>query len=289
MFKPWQSDWGDDDARRRAWGSLAAFVHQNNASVLMGTQVTCNDTDDDLVWNWTLELMHVIGPDRVMAVALGNEMELYFQKQGVPPACIEKLWGGGWYFDTLVRRVTDMDRTEAFRSIRFTSVFGGYSKAGFPFVDSPVSGVLTYLRKAWEKYQDRWVWSFNVYPFWDNTCAADFASVPGGMADFRTRVSAVTKRKNDTMWMTETGWSSAPPQYYHEPCKGYCSPDRLQTYYESFLNWELGGPVDGNTDHAFYFTMRDARNFDITESFGLVETCQNTSCKLQKIEALVVV
>eukprot|EP00411_Alexandrium_monilatum_P057564 CAMPEP_0175511778 /NCGR_PEP_ID=MMETSP0096-20121207/12071_1 /TAXON_ID=311494 /ORGANISM="Alexandrium monilatum, Strain CCMP3105" /LENGTH=396 /DNA_ID=CAMNT_0016813979 /DNA_START=50 /DNA_END=1236 /DNA_ORIENTATION=+ len=287
MFKPWQREWGDDAVRRGAWEKLASFVHRNKATVLMGTPVTCNDTDDDLAWNWTLELIHVIGPENVMAVALGNEMELYFQKQGIPNSCIQKLWSGGRYFDTLVRRAEDMDRVEEFRSIKLTSVFGGYSKAGFPFVDSPVSQVLTYLRKAWQKYQDRWVWSFNVYPFWDNVCSGAFAAVPGGMADFRTRISAVTKRKNDTMWMTETGWSSTPPQYYHEPCKGYCSPERLKTYYESFLNWEMGGPVDGNTDHAFYFTMRDAMNFDITESFGLINSCKNSTCKLQEPKALV--
>jgi len=108
------------------------------------------------------------------------------------------------------------------------------------------------------------------------------------MADFRARISAVTKRGNDTMWMTETGWSSDAPQKYHEPCEGYCTPERLKNYYEAFMNWELGGPVDGDTDRAFYFTMRDARNFDITESFGLIETCQNTSCKLQSTEALMV-
>eukprot|EP00411_Alexandrium_monilatum_P081689 CAMPEP_0175618220 /NCGR_PEP_ID=MMETSP0096-20121207/66788_1 /TAXON_ID=311494 /ORGANISM="Alexandrium monilatum, Strain CCMP3105" /LENGTH=370 /DNA_ID=CAMNT_0016923413 /DNA_START=50 /DNA_END=1159 /DNA_ORIENTATION=+ len=261
MFKPWQREWGDDAVRRGAWEKLASFVHRNKATVLMGTPVTCNDTDDDLAWNWTLELIHVIGPENVMAVALGNEMELYFQKQGIPNSCIQKLWSGS----TGSPRVAPFS-TSARQRARPSSTAPGRTSSmapSRPYRRGARSGhsCSAYLRKAWQKYQDRWVWSFNVYPFWDNVCSGAFAAVPGGMADFRTRISAVTKRKNDTMWMTETGWSSTPPQYYHEPCKGYCSPERLKTYYESFLNWEMGGPVDGNTDHAFYFTMRDAMNF----------------------------
>jgi len=288
MFKPWQPDWGDDIARRKAWGVLAAFVHKNNATVLIGAEVTCNATHDDAVWNWTLELMQVLGPEHIMGVAFGNELELLFQKTGVKQDCVEELWGGGRYFDTLVSRAEDMDRNEAFKSVKLTSVFGAYCLAGFPFVDSPVSQVLTYLRKAWQKYGDRWAWSFNVYPFWDNKCGGAFPVVPAVMKKFRERVAKVTGGQNATLWMTETGWSSSPPQYYNQPCPGYCSAERLQAYYESFLQWDVGTAVDGDTDHAFYFTMRDARNFDITESFGLVGTCQNTSCKLQKNETPVV-
>ncbi|CAK9070593.1 Hypothetical protein SCF082_LOCUS35088 [Durusdinium trenchii] len=43
----------------------------------MGTQVTCNETDDDRDWAWVLELLELLGPKHVMALAVGNEMDRF--------------------------------------------------------------------------------------------------------------------------------------------------------------------------------------------------------------------
>jgi hypothetical protein len=288
MFKAWKREWGDDEARIRAWAAIAQLVTRNNASVLMGTEVTCSETEDDQTWKWSLEFMRYLGAKHILAMALGNEMELYFNK-GVPADCITKLWSGGRYFGTVVKRVEEMDRDPDFRSVRVTSVFGAYSFAGWPFVNTPVSQVQTYLTNAWKKYGKRWVWSFNLYPFWDQRCGAGWNGVTSGARGFRQRITAITKSTKDTFWMSETGWSSAPPSNFHDPCPGYCSLGRMRSYYESFLRWRLLDPADGNVDRAFYFTMRDSVNFKMRESFGLVATCQDTACKLQAAEAEIMI
>merc|ERR1719195_748627 len=156
-----------------------------------------------------------------------------------------------------------MDKHPSLRSVRLTSVFGSYSKSGFPFVNTAQAQVSTFLTKAWQKYKGRWVWAFNVYPYWDKNCGASFgAGVPGGMQNFRQRVTAITKSTTDTLWMSETGWSSAPPGGFHDPCPGYSSVARLRAYYEGFMRWDMSSAASGGTDHGFYFTMRDAMNFN---------------------------
>merc|ERR1711908_116776 len=74
LFKAWQSDW-DDSLRLKAWSALA-----NSVDVLMGTQITCNETDDDRDWELVKQLLKLITPARTMGVAIGNEMELLFLK-----------------------------------------------------------------------------------------------------------------------------------------------------------------------------------------------------------------
>ncbi|CAE7597368.1 unnamed protein product [Symbiodinium pilosum] len=119
----------------------------------VGTQVTCNETEDDADWEnatrlyLVLELIQLLGRPAVMAVAVGNEMELLQFKSAkiVPPECIQRIWKGGYFYDKMVTRAADLDAIEGFGTVPLTSVFGGYIMAGNPFVETPGGRFVTVI------------------------------------------------------------------------------------------------------------------------------------------------
>jgi len=299
-FKSWEKDWNEDD-REGAWASLLNLVHRNGAKVLVGTQVTCSRQDDDEEWALTLKFLKRLGPDHVMAVAVGNEMELFFQKVGVTPDCVNRLWVQGEYWKLLVDRMKDLD-ANGFTETKLTSVFGAYSLAHTPFLNDPTQGlVASFLKNASSanETKDRWVFNFNIYPFWEvgswpkDQCEtrlkgalsyAHTGEVPMTAKVFRQRIKMVTGKDDDTFWVAETGWSSPAPGGFNSQCLPEATTlDKLATYYSNFMDWDLTVDDDiRGPDHFFYFTMRDADNFNNKEGFGLIHGCGNISCKVQQ-------
>lgn len=153
------------------------------------------------------------------------------------------------------------------------------------------------MTNASKAHGTRWVWTFNIYPFWDlpgkrAAECADFleraasfkgeGQVPLTAVSFRKKIKMVTGNDDDTFWVAETGWSSPAPGGFHSACGPKAvSPAAFSAYYTNFMAWDL--QVDGmkGPSHVFYFSMHDASTFGNPESFGLIQKCGETHCKLQ--------
>lgn len=312
LFKAWEADW-PDDVRDARWNGLVDFVHANNAKILLGTQITCNETEDDEDWALVKQLLKRLGPDRVMGVAIGNELELYYKVDTTTyrdPACISKLFAGRYYIEKTKKRVDDLNTLgPGWSDVRITAVFGAYALAGVgnvPFVNTHNSSVNDYLAEAYKTYGRRFAFTFNIYSYFDTgnhldpsgtTCDAAL-KLSGCLGDkcldsfigeaARKKMTQLTGNPDDTFWIGETGWSSPMAQTLNlsnpdmSRCKDWSSPTSFQTFYTNFLNWDL--VMDGiqkGPDHVFYFTMRDSNAFAAKEYFDLVPTCETTQCKLQ--------
>merc|ERR1719161_1377730 len=76
----------------------------------MGSEVTCNKDDDDKMWGWALDLMKLLGRDRIMGVAIGNELDNFKN-------CIPGFWSG-YFWKVFQQRVADLDK-HGFSDTRF--------------------------------------------------------------------------------------------------------------------------------------------------------------------------
>lgn len=293
MFKPCAPGRCDQISRNIDWQNLLEFVQSNNVTLLMGTEVRpCDSKWSDNEWQLTLELLQKLGRQHVYAVAIGNELDLWKTDEN---PCLPSFWEHG-YVELLKQRAADLDRI-GFSDVKITAVTALSVLA--PFVDTSVfqpfvQPFASFYEGAYKTFgKERWAWSFNVYPFWnagdcssyDTNVSLRFKELPGTLKALRKAITNITGNNDDTLWMTETGWNSgaaAGSSLSLCPKEHYSSPENMARYYERFLQWDLTLD-DGYTppDLAFYFTMRDARD----ESFGLLQDCDSTSCKLQQNSA----
>lgn len=307
LFTAWRAAWPEAE-RNLAWYNLAQYVKAHNVKVFIGTQVSCNETDDDEDWNLVLEFVKLLGAKHVMAVAVGNEMELLYTKAYVQSdkTCIPRIWKGGYFWAKTVQRLKDIDALgDEWKQIPVTSVFGAALLGGEPFFETPNAMVASYIANATGKYKDRWVFALNVYPYFDPGNSLDpgtahecnksisrctcldkssclMVSVVGEM---RRRMKVVTGSDDGTLWVAETGWSTPASSTLATPvvaCPAFSSRDTFESYYRRFLSWEMEIEGVRGPDHIFYFTMRDSNNFGIEEHFGLIATCDAAECKLQR-------
>lgn len=196
MFKAWQNIWTEQAAwlnKTEAWENLARYLKHSGAKVLVGTQVTCDPDDDDSDWEDVMTMMTMFGPEAIMGVAIGNEMELLWQKDltdadgnDIWNDCMDRMWmpqpaGKDPYFRQVFKsRVHDLSQMPGFENVPLTSVFGGAVFAGDPFVNMPwtqsdepyghrpnVATVLDFLIDIVPRVNDRWKWSLNIYPYFD--------------------------------------------------------------------------------------------------------------------------
>jgi hypothetical protein len=93
-------------------------------------------------------------------------------------------------------------------------------------------------------------------------------------------IRSAMKKQNilKELWITETGWSSAPISKNPEP-PGWSSLDHLKTFYKNFFNFNMNVPFLPQLatqyvmppERIFYFSLRDAffQLLDVNEFFGL--------------------
>lgn len=304
LFKAWDSAWPADRAMH-AWKAIADFATRFGAKVLVGTQISCNEAEDDRDWANVLQLLRLLGPERVMGVAVGNELELlqFKDKRLVPDACVERVWGGGYFVRKFDQRVLDLDMLGGFEDVPVTSVFSATIASEYPFCNVSKAPVLAFFQHVIRRYGARWVYSVNVYPYFDPSnqldpgsphCAgalqrslcwndADHCLLAGITKSLRERMQAMGS--NDVLWVTETGWSSPMAGTLRDKPIGVCaefsSEASFRQYYEGFLSWDLTTSGVRGADHIFYFTPRDSNNFGVGENFGLISSCGDSACKLQ--------
>lgn len=319
-FKSWEIDWPDFN-REEAAANFVKFAKDNSVKVLVGTTISCNETDDALDWNRTMDLLRKLGPEQVMGLAVGNEMDLLHTKDYVKPvpSCIPNLWAGGSFWRATTQRIAELDSMgPGFRSLPVTSVFSAAALNDFfghPFMETSNALVTSYLRNASATYGKRWVWSFNTYTFWnpfynvdfpyvfthtcnravrDGTCWAPGCGVPASFVSIRRKIKAITGQDDDVFWIGETGWSApntdSPPSRAARLCPDFSSKKTFSKFYQGFLSYDMGDAAQNvrGPDHVFFFTLRDASQFGTGEHFGLLEggpdpaaQCTYTDCKLQ--------
>lgn len=306
LYKPWDPSWGNDYHRSKAWSVLIAWVKKHNVKVLLGTEVSCMPEADEEMWFWTMELMKMMGKEHVMGIAVGNQMDIFkTSKSWAETDCNDKLWSGR-YWETLQHRVRDMD-LNGFTDTKVTVVWslGMLASAGTaeqPFREDNVARASTLVKQAAGKWPSRWVWTFNTYSIYDpklwptssqdcaqkTSAATSIEPLQETLREVRRRIQLVTGRADDVLWVGESGWSSHGPsslQKAFDVCPEYASVGALGDAYKSFLDWDLSlGEGMQGVDHAFYYKIHDEPSDG--GAFGLIESCSNTSCKVQSPDVL---
>lgn len=273
LFKAWDVHWEAD--RLQAWKALKEYIVSSNIKVLYGTQISCNETADDTDWLFVKELMIYIGRPYVMGVAVGNEVELLHTQTSCSKKCAEDMFDGGYFLSKVMHRANDLNAMPGFADVRLTTVMGGFVLGGQPFVNTKEARVHEFFKKINANFGRRWAWSWNTYPYFDphivmdegpwHTCskammaAINFAPssmLPGQLRALRTRMQQVTGNGDDTMWLTETGWSyprASTLSTVMRNCAEWSTSEAFALYYQGFLEWDLGlGPNVRGLDHAFF-------------------------------------
>eukprot|EP00405_Crypthecodinium_cohnii_P014126 CAMPEP_0206460496 /NCGR_PEP_ID=MMETSP0324_2-20121206/24782_1 /ASSEMBLY_ACC=CAM_ASM_000836 /TAXON_ID=2866 /ORGANISM="Crypthecodinium cohnii, Strain Seligo" /LENGTH=495 /DNA_ID=CAMNT_0053932201 /DNA_START=174 /DNA_END=1661 /DNA_ORIENTATION=- len=303
LFKAWSPQW-PESSQDIAWSNLAAWVATNNATVLVGTQITCVDDDDKKDWEWTKKMLKYFKPSQVMGLAIGNELDILADKVSVDDtvtlACIDNLWQNQHFWKTFQSRVQEFDAM-GFGNTPITSVFTGAALGGgsTPFVDTDQAKVNTFLTLASQKYEHRFAFTLNFYPYFDpnynldasGTCEAALRSaacfggncqVPNAVQETRNKIQQVTGTGSNLLWVGETGWSSPVAHSLSTAmanCKDWSSLASFTEYYKGFLSWNIQSGSSA-PDHVFYFDVRDSLQYGVQESFGLIDSCMSVKCKI---------
>jgi hypothetical protein len=313
VFKPWDAEW-PQELRQQAWRNLVDFVHRYDVQVLLGTSIGCKEAGDRQIWEWAKELIQLIGHEHLMGLAIGNELEIYhrFMKElHVDAACLQNIWDGGYAWYWFQKVVSEFDAM-GYVATPITSVFGGLALAGngSTFYDIPEARVDTLLSQISRKYKERFVFTFNFYPYFDPTleldensedrcsdalesslCFQPECNLPYTTAIARRKMTNLTGNPNWRMWLGELGWSARYTSSLKSDmskCKQFSSLQSFQTFYKGFLGWNLS--ISNSThpltppEHVFWFTMRDSYVFGILEYFGMVSNCSDITCKIRQAD-----
>eukprot|EP00443_Scrippsiella_acuminata_P071545 CAMPEP_0115466944 /NCGR_PEP_ID=MMETSP0271-20121206/50182_1 /TAXON_ID=71861 /ORGANISM="Scrippsiella trochoidea, Strain CCMP3099" /LENGTH=436 /DNA_ID=CAMNT_0002893941 /DNA_START=1 /DNA_END=1311 /DNA_ORIENTATION=- len=315
LFRTTQPGW--DETRISQFRiSLAAHVRHTGAKVLVGTQITCSEPEDDADWAHTLDLLKTLNASHVLGLAVGNELDQLAYKGGTTKDCVTTMWSG-YLLSKLHARMEDVRKIPGFEQLPVTSVFTAgvvWDTGAFPFKDTPDCRVNTFLTQVIQM-EPNWVFTLNFYPYFDPTIGMD----PDGthckaamekckcfdkasclnilsMQQSRKAMTRLTGDPNARFWVGEVGWSAPMASTLHTTvsrCTEFSGYKMFYDYYKNFLAWDLTIPktYDESSsafappEMAFYFSMRDSANFGAEEHFGLIDTCDSSSCKLNRERA----
>ncbi|CAE8598070.1 unnamed protein product [Polarella glacialis] len=319
IVKPWSPEW-PEELRESSWASLVQYIHRNKVQVLLGTSIGCNEVSDRQTWNWTKALIQLIGPEHLMGLAIGEELEMFnhrlvAQELNVSSAeCLDKLWKGNYAFDWFRQVVSEFDAM-GYGAIPVTSVFGSLALASAsnatPFYEAPEAQVNTFLSKVIAEYKKRYVFTWKFYPCFDGTLGVDKDINPASEitqasdleaegSNFRRQralavalcwdpgcslpATAAVARRKMTLLTGDPSWRMWLGEL---GCSSPLSPSLISAVKGGFLDWDLsiGLATDLLTslEHVFWFTMRDALGHQgIPEFFGLMSgDCSDQNCKLK--------
>jgi len=301
LLKAWDPRW-PLERKDDAWHTLANFTRHNAMKVLVGTQITCNEKADDADWKDVLSLLQLLGPGYVMGVAIGNDLD---QLSATNKSCANTIWSKGYLLRKFHERLQDLD-DHGFENVKVTSPFGEAIFGAWPFRNDTHAMVLDFVKQVLAKYGSRWVYSINVYPYFDpknvldpgttDKCTGSLqkamcwsdpkgCSLAGTVETMRHRMRNVST-ENTVLWITETGWSTPIASSLSEQpmsnCSAFSSYASFQQYYSGFLSWDMQVSGKQGADHMFYSAARDSNdNFGRSGHFGLMSNCESAQCKLQ--------
>eukprot|EP00929_Paragymnodinium_shiwhaense_P035978 TRINITY_DN19337_c1_g1_i1.p1 TRINITY_DN19337_c1_g1~~TRINITY_DN19337_c1_g1_i1.p1 ORF type:complete len:454 (-),score=95.80 TRINITY_DN19337_c1_g1_i1:278-1639(-) len=302
-YRPGQSEEEIADMHKK----LVAHVTKHNIKVLVGSQITCSDKDDEEDWHYAKLLMKALGKDHILGLAVGNELDQLYHHSDINTSCIERIWEGHLYSET-VKRIMEAREMLDYQELPVTSVFTG--EIIWTGADIKLLQPRKYLKKVFGQEKGvaavpHFVVTLNFYPIFDPTNKLD----PDGehctsavkmsacfdspscltiknVVQARNYLKQVTGAQNRRLWVGELGWSSPKPDTFNNPiakCKEFFSYQMLYDYYSNFLSWQLldSSKIEG-PEVAFYFTVRDSNNFGNQEHFGLISDCVSKKCKLNQ-------
>merc|ERR1740121_192812 len=212
------------------------------------------------------------------------------------------MWDNGRFWSEFQMRVKEMDEM-GFRHVPITVGLSVHSIKDFPFVDRPGQGLIkTFLQNATATYGKRYVFTFNLDPYYDHTLSLDDGSddecaaaldralcwergclVPDTMTLLRQRIHALTGDPNHRFWIGKVGWASENSSNLRtemQYCTNFSSNKSLETFYRGFLQWDMKLGGERPPDYVFYHTLRNAPTADVMDHFGLITTCETETCKI---------
>lgn len=305
-------NWTDWE-RERAWNQIVQFVHDHNVMVLVGTNISCSESDDDGDWEIAKKLLVRLGPTRILGVAIGNELDQLQLKRDTTPDCIHQLWDGGYVVRKMESRIRDLGELQGFSEVPVTTVLGRLALSGYPFYEERGARISTMLRHVVGLIGNRWVFTFDFEPYLDPsnhldsesstnctkaikmaTCFDDVqCRIINDTIAARQHVENLTGTQDSKLWIGMTGWSwpmSSTLGSEMKKCAAFSSEQTFRSYYQGFLSWKLDESRDVASvrppEHAFFFGVRDsiARASDseeLTGHFGLIASCDSETCKMQ--------
>jgi len=291
--------------------AVSNYARSNGARVLVGTQITCDEAADDRDWSHVLTMLRLLGPDHVLGLAVGNELDQLHMKEGVTLDCVNTLWSGR-LLKKVVSRMDDVRALDGFQHLPITSVFTAdvvWNTGLTPFKDTDTVRVNTFLTQV-VALEPTWVFTLNFYPYFDPNnlldpdglhCKKALANCKCfdketclnlvGIIQARKAITRLTGNASRSLWVGEVGWSAPMASTLDtavRACKEFSGHKMLYDYYSNFLAWDLSiaqsKPWMGlvGPEIAFYFTLRDSANFGHEEYFGLIGKCHDKTCKLNK-------
>jgi len=301
-----------------SWSDLRTFLAHNSAKALIGTPITCNQLADDAEWAQTLNALHVLGPQHVMGIAVGNELELL---QTHANNCSGHLWD--YFFSNFRRRLDDLNSLDGgvFANVTITSVFGAdIQKCGDPLCSPPAMTIRPELGDVLTRIysmlpSSRFAISVNLYPYFQPyppllpsgepvfpcetwlrlaTCLdSEGCVLRQTLMSFRYSLTKLLGRTGSSarLIVGEAGWSSpqaAALDGASSVCPHWSAQDTLKAAYRNFLSWNLSiGHGFDDAEAAFWFSIRDSNNFGMQEHFGLcgaigsgMSPCANRTSKV---------
>lgn len=299
---------------KESMSKLKRFLAYNSGKALVGAPITCDQEADDVEWRNTVEALRILGPEHVVGVAIGNELDLL---HNYPNKCAGDVWG--YFKKNFMQRMKELLILDsgAFANISLTTVTAASIARCGDSSCSPQNMTLTpefseVLQFIYQRVPaDKFVISLNLYPYFTpcSPLGADQETPVFSCSEWLHLSSCVDEEKcvlrqslistrlalegalgetgrNARLWIGEVGWSSPqsstmsagscqgkPGTWYgngREVCPSWSSASSYATAYDAFLKWDLSvsaGMVP--VELAFWFSIRDSTNFDVTEHFGL--------------------
>jgi len=226
-----------------AWKGLKGFAKNNNAKFLLGVSVTCNKQEDEAEWRAGREFIKYVGPEHIMGIAVGNEIDL----QVGGGWCKSNLWNRGEYTKILHKRVKEFWAVDpSLKKLPITAVLSMNSlNKGYT--------IKKFLKDAAKTYGEQFVFSINIYPQFSSGLAKagcqgsiDLGSKfsmkrPAGFMPNNVAYIKDTLTKwglgNLKIWVGELGWST---HSYCRLCSKACHAKEAQKqFYSHFLKWDL--------------------------------------------------
>lgn len=128
IFQAWKESW-EETQRRGAWENLIKAVVDNDAKILLGTSISCDEEIDKTDWRWAKEMIKLLGSKHILGIAVGNEIDLLHKRKETTQDCLDNIWGKseydkGYFFRALSTRMMDLEELcKDCYSIPFTTAF----------------------------------------------------------------------------------------------------------------------------------------------------------------------
>lgn len=195
LFKAFRPEDSEEDTTR-ARENFVQYVKANNIKVLVGSQITCSEEDDEKDWGYVQKMINALGKEHVLALAVGNELDqpnyLHDLDDAQRKQCSERIWGG-YLFKKTVDRIDWARKTIDNAKLQVTTVVTGSvvwthtdewtGKGPAHFQEDETVKFLSYLTQVFQSGEKHFVFVMNFYPIFDpgllpDGCANDATNPP---------------------------------------------------------------------------------------------------------------